>query len=157
MFCMETWRMIFVILYDINYYKGLNLFLGMEDTKTILGDYVNDSLPLGVSYSICRHRLPGCCGDTRDNVGAEIIDNHYLICYDGSFGSHIIERHLAIVDCNLEQEAKERFYNEAKKVAEKIAGCDGNKLVDITLMNNKLSEGDKIFAFGMARKELMVD
>ena len=37
-----------------------------------------------------------------------------------------------------------------------VASCDGNKLVDITLMNDRLSEDNKVFAFGMTRKELMM-
>jgi len=120
----------------------------MGNTRTILKEYVDNNLPLGKIYSVCRHRLAGSCGDTRDNIEAQIMDEHYLISHN--------DKPLAIVDCCLNVEVLDRFYSEAKKTAKEIASSDKNKLIDITSRNSKISEEDKVFVHGMARKELMM-
>ena len=128
----------------------------MSDTRTILSEYNNENLLLGRIYSVCSNRSAGSGGAISDNIEAEMIDGHYLILKKNvcnNFG----RRPLAIVDGDKVEEVRDRMYEEAMKIAQGRADYDGNEVIDITSRNTRISEDDRHFVRGMARKELMVD
>ena len=124
-------------------------------SRTILTEYVNGSLTLGRSYSICGNRLPGSGGCNSATIEARVIDNHYLIM-KANVSRNFVKTPLAIVDMDKPEVAQDRMYQEAMNVAVERAEFDKNKVIDITSRNTKISENDKCFVGGMARKELMM-
>ncbi|MBI2057172.1 hypothetical protein HYT91_02875 [Candidatus Pacearchaeota archaeon] len=79
-----------------------------------------------------------------NNIKSKIMDNHYLI-FNEDINKNFLKTPLAIIDINKSFEAKERMYNEAKRIAKKIAKMDKNKLLDLTSKAEKIPKEAKYY------------
>jgi len=106
----------------------------MEESRTLLVERINEGCknPLeNLSYNIISNRLVAMGGYETYQINAEIVNNHYLI------SSHNVVRSfekkaLAIVDIDKPEEAVNRMYQEAKRIAREEAKHSHNKLLDFT-------------------------
>jgi len=118
----------------------------MSDTRTILIEHVaegQDNPLYGGQYAVTAGRLPGGGGCRTNVISAKVLDNHFLIV-DTEFASDsTLEKILGVVDIDKPQEAEERMYQEAKKIAEERAIFDRNTVIDITSKTTSLPPGAK--------------
>lgn len=120
----------------------------MGESRTILTEHVPDGeySPLrGGNYYVIACRLVAQGGFESDNISARVVDNHFLIINKIKWNDSGLEEILGIVDINKPEEAEERMYLEAKKIAERRAKCDENTIIDITSKAETLPEEAKYY------------
>ncbi len=124
----------------------------LEDSRTLLIEHKykgkeGEGPVEGISYSIMAHRHVGYGGYVCKRIEARTLDNHYLITVRNIIGKDWREGPLpiAIVDVDKLEEAVERMYREAKRIAENKAQEDNNKMLDITSRAEKITGRDKDF------------
>ena len=111
----------------------------MGDSRTILTEYIakgQDSPLYGGSYSVIANRLPGSGGTETDRISAKVLDDHFLIINWKTVPD--LEKILGVVNIDKLQEAEERMYQEAKKIAEERAIFNENIVIDVTSRTTSL-------------------
>ena len=98
--------------------------------RTLLRERRRD-LPLEKRFfSVFDGRLPGYKGPEIDRIQIKILDGHYLITnVEIGKGSKTA---LGIVDRREPEQAEERMYQEALKIARARAEYGGNQVLDLT-------------------------
>ena len=117
--------------------------LTMTESRTILTELITsgqDSPLRNGSYFVVACRLIAYGGFTSDEITTRVIDNHFLIVNRPVWNNRPVEEILRIVNIDKITEAEDLLYLEAKKIAERRAKKDGNRVIDITSKNKIIPE-----------------
>ena len=113
-----------------------------KDSRTLLEECIEDgkTSPLDDGcYSVIAARLVAYGGFECNRIEARIMDGHYLIVNLNPIRDFEMKP-LAIVDMENKQEAEDRMYEAALKIATERARFDGNRLLNLTSRVEKPAE-----------------